>query len=733
MGELTIRLKSDMCAGNGESVGYGIDSDICTDNYGFPYIPGKRIMGCLRDVALQLKEYGLVVKDDEGQAANIDKLIDGIFGTADGREGILNISNATISNIDSLHSYIDMLKKEDGKKDYLIRQCTEEKIIRAFSNVRGQTRIDERGKAKAGSLRFIRVLNHYNPFDGKELEFKCDIDVSKLNKEQVCLVENSCKAFRHMGLNRNRGLGNIEVVLDKSDYDEKQTENAENNIDMSYNNGEQIMLSYQVEFDSPITVQEYLEDASQIKARTMIGMFSSLYLRDGKNADEIFEKLFLDGTVKWSSLTPVINGITSDPVSAMIMKLKNGNGKLINSFACDDKDWKKKKPKSMDGYYASYSDSDKILYVSQPESETSYHNRMNVTDKSEGTKGGLYMQDSLKQGMIYGGYVILPKDMLQVVSKLLSVRSIRFGRSKKAQYGMATIKNIKASGYSCENVQLKDGEAVFAILLSDLVLQKDAAIQIDNSYVRQAISEVTGLENIITDGFNDLCRYHVITGYNNMWHMQKPKIQAVMGGSVYCFRGKSSSCPSEIIIGEYQQEGLGRIKLVPMSKLKEMSNVSYGDITSKRKDVDSNSIDVFHNMLLFKAAMTEIGEYAFVFKKADDKKKYNERILKSVPSGRLRQMLQDSDKISDLRKMVESMKTSDVSSDSKGKKENTIKLLNDFYGDALDEISLDKIIRDKELLKEIAVNKEVHNMVQQQWKEPLYTLLHMMHYNKSRG
>ena len=96
-------------------------------------------------------------------------------------------------------------------------------------------------------------------------------------------------------------------------------------------------------------------------------------------------------------------------------------------------------------------------------------------------------------------------------------------------------------------------------------------------------------------------------------------------------------------------------------------------------------------------------------------------------------MLQDSDKISDLRKMVESMKTSDVSSDSKGKKANTIKLLNDFYGDALDEISLDKIIRDKELLKEIAVNKEVHNMVQQQWKEPLYTLLHMMHYNKSRG
>ena len=41
MAEIIIQLMSDLCAGNGESVGSGIDSDICTDNYGFPFIPGR--------------------------------------------------------------------------------------------------------------------------------------------------------------------------------------------------------------------------------------------------------------------------------------------------------------------------------------------------------------------------------------------------------------------------------------------------------------------------------------------------------------------------------------------------------------------------------------------------------------------------------------------------------------------------------------------------------------------
>jgi len=41
MGSIEIKLMSDLCAGNGESSGYGIDTDICADNFGFPFIPAR--------------------------------------------------------------------------------------------------------------------------------------------------------------------------------------------------------------------------------------------------------------------------------------------------------------------------------------------------------------------------------------------------------------------------------------------------------------------------------------------------------------------------------------------------------------------------------------------------------------------------------------------------------------------------------------------------------------------
>ena len=50
-GTLTITLKSDLCVGSGYSYAGLIDSDICFDKYGIPYIPARRLKGCLRQSA----------------------------------------------------------------------------------------------------------------------------------------------------------------------------------------------------------------------------------------------------------------------------------------------------------------------------------------------------------------------------------------------------------------------------------------------------------------------------------------------------------------------------------------------------------------------------------------------------------------------------------------------------------------------------------------------------------
>lgn len=333
--------------------------------------------------------------------------------------------------------------------------------------------------------------------------------------------------------------------------------------------------------------------------------------------------------------------------------------------------------------------------------------------------------------MVYGGYVLLPGKMSDIVTELLSVKKIRLGRSKKVQYGTAAIRKVEKSDYQIPSIQVKNNEVVFAILKSDLVFQENAGIHIDNDFVRRKIAEAAGLNNILPEGFHDICRYHVLSGYNTMWQMQKPKIQAVMGGSVYCFSGTEREYASRLVLGEYQQEGMGIIELVSFEMLKSISEVKSGRITVKTCKTDHEAKQRLENALLYGAALEELREYAFKFsrKQAENNEKQI-NILKEIPAGRLRQMLQDSCNIGDLWNMVNSMRISDVSSESRGKLKASQTLLEEFYGTDRNKIDFDRLLDDRALLEELQSNKVVFDRVKEHWKEALFTLLHMVHYRK---
>lgn len=757
MGSITIKLRSDLCVGNGESVGYGIDNDICTDSFGFPYIPGKRILGCMREAAMQLRSFGY--------KAATDKNIEAIFGDANGSEGKLILGNAYLPEIDSMHHYIRELaaksnkmnasgkigqksspKWEDDVIEHLLRQSTKEKLIRLYTSVRGQTKINNDGRAAGGSLRFIRVLNQYDPMNKKPLEFISFADTTALEDEQIRLVEDACKALRHIGLNRNRGLGNIEVTLNPDNEAEKGANGdaMKKNPEDGCRFGKESCLRYQVTFDSPIALQEYSKSNMQIPARTLIGVFAERYQRKFEKADENFKRLFLDGTVRWSALTPLINGHFSVPAPAMIMKLKNGGGKLINSFFCNETDWKKMKPKSTDRAFMSM-DEGNIAYICEPETESDFHNRINGVNTEDGEKKGLYMQEALRRRMTYGGYVVFPKELTESVKELLSVSKIRLGRSKKTQYGMASVHDVGISDYSIEDIEVEDNETVFAVLRSDLVCMENARFQVTPAFVRGEIVKNTGLKNVNPDEeeFRDICGYRVLTGYHAMWQMQKPKIPAVRGGSIYCFKGKKGRYPSKIVLGEYQNEGMGIIELIPMHILKNMTVIRKGRISSKAFPSATEHNQELENMFLMEAALEKLREYAFSFKTKFEKKNRKENVkygknsekelkLENIPVGRLRQMLQDAKDIKSLWQMVENMKTSDVSSESQGKRDASIRLLKEFYGENNTEIDWKKIMSDDAFYRALSKNEKVFEQVRKRWKEPLLTLLHMLHYQKGR-
>ena len=722
MAELTIKLRSDLCASNGESIGFGIDTDVCTDPYGFPYIPGRRILGCLRDVAERLKAYGACI--DDGQVTEDD--ITAIFGNGNGQEGALVVHNAFLPDIEVIHRYIDSLKD-----DFMIGQATKEKISRLYSSVRGQTRIGDDGRASDGSLRAVRVVNQYDPLTNEPLEFKSDIDGTKLNSRQKQLFKTSCKALRHIGLNRNRGLGNVSVTVDWSDNSPSNYNGMDESNLFDGKDTDTICIEYRVFLKSPITLQEYMETGSQIKARSVIGAWSKIYMEKHHKADDTFQKLFLDGTVRWSALTPIIEGFISRPVPAMIMRLKNDGNKLINSFACEDPEWKKKKPKELDGYYAA--EINGTYYVAEPTSATSYHNRIKGLKKTQETdEGGLYMQESITQGVLYGGTVLLPADsvgtLYKTLKELFEVVSIGFGRSKKTQYGRARLVKATAERYHPAKIHVKEGEPFFAILKSDLILQKDAVYDVREDAVREAIiahmnkdGATGGWMDEIPAGYHDICRYHVISGYHAKKKKKKPKIMAAKGGNIYCFKGREGEYVSEFTLGEYQQEGFGIIELVSFEQMQKLITIKEGKISRFIDDIKSSVPKSFQNLIPYKAAKEALEEYASGFNGLER--------LENIPVSRLRQMLHDADGFEEFKIMIDMMPTSDVDSVNKEKKKISQDLVKGFYGDQ-GNINLGIIIKDEKLLTAIQNNPDVEKKIKNDWKQPLYALLRILHYRK---
>ena len=53
---IKLELLSDLCTSSGDTVSGIIDTEVCYDENGIVYIPAKRVKGCLREAALELKD-----------------------------------------------------------------------------------------------------------------------------------------------------------------------------------------------------------------------------------------------------------------------------------------------------------------------------------------------------------------------------------------------------------------------------------------------------------------------------------------------------------------------------------------------------------------------------------------------------------------------------------------------------------------------------------------------------
>ncbi len=205
---LRIECKSTVCPSSGETWGGVLDNDVVYDDVGVPFIPAKRIKGLLVESAIDVcSALGHVAVDSEKWAPT---LLNDLFGLP-GSNSVapIIIDDARIEHYDERRVWLAWARKAAPDIASPMQVLALFTTTRAQTAIAGENRLDfSPGVAKPHSLRIQRVLK-------RGLIFESKITIKSYAEEDVykSILVLAAAATRHMGLNRNRGMGDIEMTL----------------------------------------------------------------------------------------------------------------------------------------------------------------------------------------------------------------------------------------------------------------------------------------------------------------------------------------------------------------------------------------------------------------------------------------------------------------------------------------------------------------------------------------
>lgn len=572
--KLQITLKSDLCAGSGDGFSSGIDQDVCYDARGVPYIPARRIKGCLREVARDID-----IKPE---------VIDALFGSPGAQvSGALTISNAVLDEPDT----------SGGTAATLDR----------YTYTRAQTRIDRAtGSADDNTLRFVRVVKHYQPDGGgsfKELLFTATVTLDEADPASVKKQLVSCtRALRNIGMGRNRGFGAVRCEFVWCELKDTKDGNGSENMVHEEIFGDTAVLSYVVRLDAPVMLPQNNGERSHlcIPGTSVMGFFAS---KRGTRSD--FDELFFGGKVHFSPLYPMDGNERCLPAAPFVAKIKGGtrDGEYHRADTFDPGPLESIKPLK-DGFM-SPTTWRKVDVVT----EIAYHH-------STGADGTLYTQECLSAGQQMAGFVECPKKWAKTLKRVLSQGHMSFGRSKSAQYARCSLVPCK-SDLSCigKMMTVKKGKSYALLLESDVLVLGDSAcpsVAIADLESNLRSANVTGDWYPRCDAADpyakecdasDLPARHCATsvsartvgGYNAKWNQKRPHVRVFGAGSCLVFKAEcdAANIPMVQTTGSRQSEGYGRVRLIALDDVSP-KNPSQGQ--SHNDDVESEASPINANL-----------------------------------------------------------------------------------------------------------------------------------------
>lgn len=180
--ELTYKLTflSDWHCGSGLSGGAEADATVIKDSQNLPYIPGKTIKGLLKEALEEMQE----IWQQEEYRKQVDQLLGYELKDPSGQKVIDTISGSAF--------FSNAILPDKEKKE--ITPETSPFLYRVLAS----QKMEAKGISKQGSLRELEVCIPLT-LEGKIMGIA--------TQDQFDLVTKALQWVRHLGVNRNRGLG----------------------------------------------------------------------------------------------------------------------------------------------------------------------------------------------------------------------------------------------------------------------------------------------------------------------------------------------------------------------------------------------------------------------------------------------------------------------------------------------------------------------------------------------
>lgn len=562
---LKIELLSDLCAGNGKGYNSSLDTDVCQDKYGFPYIPGRRIKGILRECALELSDWGYEIDPDT------------LFGKEGDSFAPVRIGSAELESADIIRQMI-----EDNPN---VSVFAPQNVLNCYSYIRTNTAVDyETGVADDQSLRNMRVVNKGTVFYA---------DVRLRYPKMKDLLERCCMVYRHMGLHRTRGLGEVCVSLV-----EPLDEVSPNHIELKEG---ATRLEYRVELLEPfinksVTVGES-RTLDYIDGAKFLGLTAG-YLREPHDPNDPldFSGFMNQGDVFFSNAYLMKDDQRLTEVPAYIYSVKNHPNQFRNKLYAYEPNWPQEDAeqgsikKRFDDIVVSEGtlleeyqlNQAKHCYVSieiddegrpslvkeSVQTEGHYHHRR-PEDKSIGRaksnddgNADLYTLSSICPWQSFGGFVTGSPEQIEKVHKALTSKNDFFmGYGSSSEYGKVriTVTNTVTDEKPLELFDVKK----LAIKLESptIVYSENACYSTDKNDLLAEVLAALGLsESDVEEEKEYYLTYTVVGGFNVTWKRRKPSIQAFDKGSVLVLSFKEKqgiTIPKHCYLGERTAEGFG--------------------------------------------------------------------------------------------------------------------------------------------------------------------------------